>query len=393
MLQYPESHLLGVGSSSGAQFNMSSPAPQQHSPSQNGCKIPGINQPSPRNSQEEPFCYYQESYVQESIKTCQNSMIGKFLSNKVIPFQQLQSTLLGIWGNPIGFKLTELEDKYYQIVMEKEEDIQRVLKGSPWIIRNIWLMVHAWDRKVVLKDLNFSTVPLWIQLMGLPIHCRSYSMGKAIGDQLGEVLDSAVYELPDKANFVKIKILFDVNSPIRAGMYIGNEVDGVNWIDFRFENLPMFCFYCGLVGHIEENCSIKKVEFTVSAEENINPRGAWLRSNNYGIRVFEKKEKTFSSNPRNSLSGGQFSPIPKGLTDMMARLNVQQKNSVETQRCQASPVTHGQQLYKTEKGTLKQPVQQKRKTTEDAVSILDFNVEKDCDVIMAGLDNKASQGL
>jgi hypothetical protein len=75
-------------------------------------------------------------------------------------------------------------------------------------------------------------------------------MGKALGSQLGEVLDSAVYELPDNASFVKIKVLFEVYNPIRAGMYIGNEVDGVTWIDFRFENLPMFCFHCGLVGHI-----------------------------------------------------------------------------------------------------------------------------------------------
>jgi hypothetical protein len=157
-------------------------------------------------------------------------------------------------------------------------------------------------------------------------------MGKAIGEQLGEVVDAAVYELPDKARFVKIKILFDVTTLIRAGMFIGNKVDSINWIDFRFENLSMFCFHCGLVGHIEENYPEKQETNEDLGMESVNARGAWLRSNNYGRRIIEKKEKTFRSNPRNSLSCGQFSPIPKGLIDQMATLNMQQDSQMnETQ--------------------------------------------------------------
>jgi len=58
------------------------------------------------------------------------------LTTKIIPFQQINNTLLGIWGNLAGLKIIELEDKCYQIAMDKEQDIQRILKGGPWILRN-----------------------------------------------------------------------------------------------------------------------------------------------------------------------------------------------------------------------------------------------------------------
>ncbi|AES73550.1 DUF4283 domain protein [Medicago truncatula] len=91
----------------------------------------------------DPFCYYQESYVQESINQCKHSIIGKILADKPISTQVLFNSLSGIWCNPIGLKITELEGKILQIRMDKEEDMQRILKGNPWIFRNCWLLLHS----------------------------------------------------------------------------------------------------------------------------------------------------------------------------------------------------------------------------------------------------------
>lgn len=67
--------------------------------------------------------------------------------------------------------------------------------------------------------------------------------------------DIALYDFPEGARAIKAKIKFDIESPILAGMYIGNENDGISWLDFRYENLPLFCFNCGQVGHGEDACN------------------------------------------------------------------------------------------------------------------------------------------
>lgn len=107
----------------------------------------------------DPFFFYQDSHVQDSINHCKNSILGKILAEKPISTQILHSTLSGIWCNPQGFQLSEIEGKVLQIRMDKEEDIQRILKGSPWIIRNCWLVLHGWNRSLDIASLDFTHVP------------------------------------------------------------------------------------------------------------------------------------------------------------------------------------------------------------------------------------------
>lgn len=223
-------------------------------------------------------------------------------------------------------------------------DIKRIIKGNPWIIRNMWFVVQAWERGMNLETLEFNVVPVWVQMWGLPMHCLSVQMASQLGEQLGEVLEAGVYEFPDKAKAVKVKVLHDISKPLRAGMYIGNEVDGITWLDFRFENLPLFCFNCGLVGHKEDLCVNNGFKQQGGEENPINPMGPWLRSKTYGKRMVERHELKFSSNPRKSLSGGQFSPIPKELLDMMANIKLQkaaQQNMQQEQELKGNNTVDG----------------------------------------------------
>jgi hypothetical protein len=337
---------------------------------------------SPSNTEEEPFCWYQEDHIQEGVHSCQQSIIGKLLTYKVIPKQIINNVLLGIWGNPKGLQISEIEGGFLHITMDNDRDIQRALKGNPWTIRNSWLMVQPWDREKDPKDLDFHTVPIWLQLWNLPLHCKTITMGKHLGAQIGHVEDAAIYDFPEKARIIKIKVHMDTNQAIKPGIFIGNAKDGIKWIDFRYENLPMFCFLCGHIGHNESNCEQTPIN---TEEGEINPRGPWLRATSYGRRINDKRDPRFNSNPTKSMSGGCYSPIPKAMLDMLAKMNLDEEATTSRNNTTQDSMKGEQQntvnQYSEQKG------QQSRNQSQNST-----NNKSQQTTVMAGLQSKASQG-
>jgi hypothetical protein len=95
--------------------------------------------------------------------------------------------------------------------MDDIMDQERILQGNPWIFRNSWLVVHPWDRQTDPATLDFDHAGVWIQLWGLPPHCKTKKMGESIGELLGSVEASEFYEYPGKKMIIKIKVAIDVH--------------------------------------------------------------------------------------------------------------------------------------------------------------------------------------
>jgi hypothetical protein len=239
--------------------------------------------------------------------------------------------------------------------MDNEKDTQRALRGNPWIVRNSWLMVHQWDRERDPKELKFHKVPIWIQLWGLPLHCKTIAMGRHLGSQLGLVEDAAIYDFPDKARIIKIKVHIDANQPIRPGLFIGNTKDGIKWVDFRYDNLPMFCFLCGYIGHNETSCNNPTF---IAEEGSTNPRGPWLRSTNYGKRINDKRDPRFNSNPMKSMSGGNFSPIPKAMLYLLAKMTLEEDEAASGNTPTSGQRTEGHNNHNSNNRDNETPKQQ-----------------------------------
>ncbi|KAJ1413339.1 Zinc knuckle CX2CX4HX4C [Sesbania bispinosa] len=231
-----------------------------------------------------PFIIYDDDDIADGVVSCCKSLVRKIITQKPIHLNSLQSALLGIWCNPKGLRMEEISVKTFQFFFKEEGDVERILRGSPWMFRNSWLLLKRWDRSITLDKLDFSKTSIRVQLWGLLPHYRTPKMGFKLGACLGKVEEAEVFENRERGTFVKIQVEIDIGKPLMVGILVGNTKDGVSWVDFQYERMPQFCYKSGRVGHDEEFC--RSADAAQSTDDNGGKDfGPWMRAVSFGRKV------------------------------------------------------------------------------------------------------------
>ncbi|MCH82220.1 hypothetical protein A2U01_0003021 [Trifolium medium] len=352
-INIPHNQILIIESQLPAETRKNSPnyIPHEDIPESSNAR----NQNPPQSNIPRSFLY-SDNVIHEGLPACTHSIIGKIITAKPIHVGSIQNGLESIWGAPPGLKVQELGGKILQFFMNEPADIDRILYGNPWIFRNSWLVVKPWDRETDYHEIDFDHVPIWIQLWGLPPHCKTKQMGTSIGTLMGNVEASEFYEYPGKQVIIKIKVAININNPITSGIHVGNPTDGTSWVDYRYEKLPQVCFKCGMIGHTDKLCRNQALVL-----DTLAPLGPWIRSTQYGKRKMEDKDRKFYSNPSHAKNFGQYSPpVPSDLLEKLAAMRVNTAKANQTQHPQPKDANHSPQNIESYHGQDMQSQQEER---------------------------------
>lgn len=136
-------------------------------------------------------------------------------------------------------------------------DMKRVLKGAPWTFNNHILMLHVvqWGEDP-LQVLLFLT-PFWVQIHDVPIGLFSESLAVQLVNFVGSFLEYDASNLgKENRNYIQVRVQIDVRRPLKRKkqiMYRGS----CTYVKFKYEQLSLFCFYCGRLGHSDSICEGK----------------------------------------------------------------------------------------------------------------------------------------
>uniref|UniRef100_A0A803P964 Zinc knuckle CX2CX4HX4C domain-containing protein n=1 Tax=Cannabis sativa TaxID=3483 RepID=A0A803P964_CANSA len=77
-----------------------------------------------------------------------------------------------------------------------------------------------------------------------------------VGEWVGEYIDVYEDSLHEKwGPFIRIRVWIDISHPLMRGKMASlPNVRDEHWLEFRYENLPIFCSHCGRLGHPFEKC-------------------------------------------------------------------------------------------------------------------------------------------
>lgn len=114
-------------------------------------------------------------------------------------------------------------------------------------------------------------------------------MSERILQEVGNYIGKFVASTP--SNFVgvwrdnlRVRVTIDVNKPLKRKMKIRSAGGEWFWISFKYENVPIFCFICGVMGHSNKFCSSL---FVIPKSEIVKPYGDFMHAS-----IFQTSRET-----------------------------------------------------------------------------------------------------
>lgn len=276
----------------------------------------------------------EEADISEGINACSNSLYGRLFASKTFSIGTMGNALKAIWGNPEGFSVSDKGDNSFQFFFNKEVDVLRVERGSPWLFKDYVLHVKRWKEDQNCDEEIISNFPVWVQFWGLPESFKTLEVGRKLGENLGTVLEVGKFQMRGReTRIVKAKINIDAARQVRDQLIVAGPNKKEVEVALRYERLGKFCTYCAKLGHEVKNCHdlLKDTESDMVKEDDI---GEWVKASQVGTRIYSEGERTFNNSTQNQNKATQRKkkPVLNCLLEEFAGMSMQEgKQSLKPQ--------------------------------------------------------------
>ncbi|KAL0000809.1 hypothetical protein SO802_014590 [Lithocarpus litseifolius] len=226
-------------------------------------------------------------------------LAAKFLTRRALNIEAIGRTLKPLWKIQNGFEIRDVGNHIILFVFDNDSDAERILATEPWTYDKHLILLSCYDGSGPIWSIRFHSVKFWVQLHGLPINRLNEKTAYEIGRSLGEVSSAAQVGELFGGDFLRIRVGVNVTRPLNRGRKVFLGKDGEVWVTFRYEKMPNFCYWCGMVSHEAKECSVwlsSKGSLSLNQQEY----GAWLRADPFSVG---KKSFMFVSGTRGDFGG------------------------------------------------------------------------------------------
>ncbi|KAL5826595.1 hypothetical protein ACOSQ3_018434 [Xanthoceras sorbifolium] len=262
---------------------------------------------------------------ENGIRLVSLSLIGKIIANREINREAFRSIIPRIWKTKHEFSIELIGTNTFVFQFKCHWDRKRVLEGGPWCFDKHLIVLREAKGLGKVSEVDFSLTPLWIHMHNLPLACMSKEAGIFLGNFVGSVVEvDAGSSGSYMGKYLRVRVEVDVTKALRRGIRVlmGDPEEKVVVV-LRYERLPNFCYFCGIIGHLVRDCTCN----TKGVEEAQYRFGVWMRANTF--TPSDKGSRSFGGDAGrhvNSDEGSDGSRGPRGETQSK---NVEREGGVE----------------------------------------------------------------
>ncbi|MBA0754491.1 hypothetical protein Gogos_021309, partial [Gossypium gossypioides] len=141
---------------------------------------------------------------------------------------------------------------YNPEIFDLEEDLELIMEGRPWLFRKNIILFNRLNQAMERDRISLNSSPFWMKIDSYLPEFDKKDLLHAIGVTFGGVLGSEITDV-----CCRLRINLDVRKPLRRGIFVSRININKTWVLFKYENLPIYCFECGRMGHEITDCTQK----------------------------------------------------------------------------------------------------------------------------------------
>ena len=123
------------------------------------------------------------------LEECSLSLFGRFLTTRSYNQGATKSLIRSVWKMGSDMKIVDVGSGLFQVKFALECRMKWVIHNGPWSFENHPLVLRRWERGMMASTVTFNSVPLWVQLWGLPFDLISEEACRDIDGGLGKVME------------------------------------------------------------------------------------------------------------------------------------------------------------------------------------------------------------
>ena len=252
-------------------------------------------------------------HLSEERSTMEVILVAKFFTKCALNTEAIIRTFSPLWHSKNGFQVCSVGDHILLFVFDNEEETEKILLLQPWSFDKHLVAFYRHDTTTPVSELSFNKVLLWVQIHDLPLHFLNRGVAEELCTVIGEVCkDTDISEMEGETYF-RVRVIVDMNIPLCRGRKISMGKGETGWVSFKYERLPILCYWCGCLDHTDRNCD-KWIESDGTLSTDDREYGPWIRALPLamprkavikvpGYYESRKKEKGMSRSNRDSTAG------------------------------------------------------------------------------------------
>lgn len=177
-------------------------------------------------------------------------LAGKFYTKRRVSLVLMVRVIKSVWWTEKNFEVNDMGDNKVLIRFDEAKDLDKVILLSPWSFDKYLVVLHKLGAGETVNKLKFSRSPFWVQIHRLPTMNQIRDAGLRIGGILGEVekvdVDEKGFCL---GSYLRIQVSLDITQLLCRGRQVSIGESAATWIDFKYERLPTFYYWCRKLDH------------------------------------------------------------------------------------------------------------------------------------------------